>query len=48
MLELSSSNRETFGKTIYMIKPFRHCKISDTKKLKWKSSFRKSGADFQR
>ena len=34
MLQLFSNNRETLAKTCYMIKPFRHCKIQDTKKLK--------------
>ena len=33
---------------MFMIKPLRHCKIQDTKKLKRKPSIEKFGADFQR
>ena len=47
MLQLFNNNRN-LGKTYYMIKPFRHCTIQDSKKLKKKPSLGKFGADFQR
>ena len=36
------------GKTCYMIKPFRHCEIQDTKKLKRKPSFFIEAAVYRR